>query len=296
MLKIPFSLLPVKALKSFSRPLTGAAQKISKFFPFLEVNLIRADSKIDEKEYVAMCLASNIFFFVFISFFISLILSSADVKVYYLIGPLIGLVFSFFVFIEQMFYPKLIANKKTKNIDQNLLAALQSMLVQFNSGVPLFNILVNISKGNYGEVSKEFGKAIKEMNAGKPQLEALEDIATKNPSLFFRRAIWQIINGMKSGADISNVMEEVIRLLSEEQVIQIQNYGSQLNPLAMFYMLIAVIIPSLSITFLIILSSFIAMSEEATKMLFFGLYGAVLFLQIIFLGIIKSRRPNLAAD
>ena len=152
-------------------------------------------------------------------------------------------------------YPKLIANKRIKKLEVNLLPALQSMLIQLNSGVPLFDILVGISKGDYGEISKEFSTVVKEINTGKPQVDALEDIAVENPSLFFRRAIWQIVNGMKAGSDMSNVIKEIINSLSEEQVLQIQRYGGQLNPLAMFYMLVAVIMPTLGMTFLIVISA-----------------------------------------
>ena len=170
------------------------------------------------------------------------------------------------------------------------------MLVELNSGVPLFGILVNISKADYGEVSNVFSIAIKEINAGKQQIETLEELAAINPSLFFRRAVWQIVNGMKSGADMASVVSEIIDSLSEEQLLQIQRYGSQLNPLAMFYMLTVVIAPSLGMTFLIILSSFISLSEFTLKGIFWGLLGVVIFFQIMFMGLIKSKRPNLLSD
>ena len=98
---------------------------------------------------------------------------------------------------------------------------------------------------------------------------------------------------MKSGATLDNVIEEIISLLSEEQILQIQKYGSQLNPLAMFYMLVAVIAPSLGMTFLIILSSFINLPEIMTKIIFWSVFVSVMFFQLMFMGIIKSKRPNL---
>ena len=137
---------------------------------------------------------------------------------------------------------------------------------------------------------------VREINAGKPQIEALSESAVRNPSIFYRRAIWQIVNGMKAGATISNIVNETLDSLSQEQVIQIQNYGAQLNPLAMFYMLMAVIVPSLSITLIIVMSSFMSLSSVTVKTIFWGLYFFVVFIQIMFLGIIKSRRPNLMSD
>ena len=192
-----------------------------------------------------------------------------------------------------MIYPSVVVGRRIKDIERNLLPVLQSIFVQTNSGVVLFEVLVNVSNSDYGEISREFKRVVKEINAGKPQIKALEDLASRNPSLFFRRAIWQLINGMKGGADISAIIEETNRSLSEEQVIQIQAYGGKLAPLAMFYMLIGVIIPSLSITFIILFLTFVNISEEGSKTIFYGFYVMIVFAQIMFIGLISMRRPNL---
>lgn len=290
MFKLPYSIIPADRLKKISYLFLGMGQSMQNLFPFLKTHLKQARFDISIREYLSMCILSSSIFFILIFFFISIF--SGFTK-YLVFNFVISVILSLFIFYQQISYPKIYANRRIKDIERNLLSALQNMLIQLNSGVPLFNILVNISEGGYGEVSNEFYRIVKEINGGKPQIEALEEIAAINPSVFFRKAIWQIVNGMKSGTDLAIILEETINLLSEEQILQIQMYGSQLNPLAMFYMLIVVIAPALGITFLIILSSFISLSEFATKMIFWGFYGIVFFFQIMFIGIIKSRRPNL---
>ena len=293
MIKIPFCLIPPQLLKKISYFFQGAAKSINPFFPYLEIELERADMKINPRDYIAMCLASTSFFFIFFSLFLILLLSKTG---YFLIGPLIVFIVGVFMLIQQLNYPKLSSRKKIKKIEVNIVSALRAILSQVNSGITLFDVMVIISSQNYGEVSLEFKKAVKEINAGIPQIEALENMATKNPSLFFRRAIWQLINGMKAGSDIGNVIKEITDSLSKEQIIQVEKYGSQLNPIAMFYMLVAVIIPALGTTFLIVLLSFVSLSETGTKIVFWSLYGLVVFFQIMFLGIIKTKRPNLLGE
>jgi hypothetical protein len=61
----------------------------------------------------------------------------------------------------------------------------------------------------------------------------------------------------------------------------------------MFYMLISVIAPALSVTFMTILSSMISLPKNMTIMAFLGLFVLVVLIQIMFLGIIKSKRPSL---
>jgi len=105
--------------------------------------------------------------------------------------------------------------------------------------------------------------------------------------------MWQIINGMRTGSNMSSVIKISIENLSEEQLIQIQQYGAQLNPLAMFYMIIAVIVPALGVTFIMIMSSFLNMTPLLTKTIFWGLLAGLFFLQLMFMGMLKTRRPNL---
>lgn len=294
-LKIPYSFFPTRVLEKFSHLFMGMAYAIRPFFPFLKLHLRQANIEYSSQKYMAMCLASLFSFFILICFALTSLLLAFNVKNAFMASITVAAIMTAFVFLQQMFYPKMLASKKIRNVEQNLLPALQNILVQLNSGVPLFTILVNISTEDYGEVSKEFRRAVKEINAGRPQIEALEEMAAKNPSLYFRRAVWQIVNGMKAGSNISSVIQGVLEGLGEEQLLQIRNYGSQLNPLAMFYMLLAVIIPALSVTFVTMISSFVGIGETATKTVLWGLYGFILFFQIMFLGIIKSRRPNLLA-
>ena len=167
------------------------------------------------------------------------------------------------------------------------------MLIQLNSGIPLFSIMVNISSSDYGELSLEFKKIVKRINSGEPETDVLDSIGEKNSSVFFRRMLWQISNGMRAGSNMNVVIKESISTLSEEQLIQIQNYGNQLNPLVVFYMLISVIIPSLSITFLTILSSMLKIDTKMTTLLFIGIFVSIVLIQIMFIGVIKSKRPSL---
>ena len=98
---------------------------------------------------------------------------------------------------------------------------------------------------------------------------------------------------MRSGSDINIVIQEEIKNLSEEQTIQIQTYGSKLNPLVVFYMLIAIILPSLGVTFLVIIASLLNIEKTVARMIFLVILVMVVFIQIMFLGMIKSRRPSL---
>jgi len=200
------------------------------------------------------------------------------------------------VFFQQMTYPQLLLNKRVAGIDRNLLSALRTMRIQLKSGISLFTVLSTIAQEDYGGVSREIKKAVDRINTGMQQISALEMLAIENPSINFQRVIWQIVTAMKAGSDINLVLEEIVNSLEDEQIVQVQEYGSKLNPLTMFYMLIVVIVPSLSVTFLVVLSSFISMSSNSASLLFWSLYFIVFLFQLFFLKMVSSKRPNLLGE
>lgn len=290
-MKLPYSVLPIRILRRISlfRPI---GNKIAKRFPSLSIQLRQAKSDMGKEEYVTVSITNALMVFVFLLILFNIIQIYLKFQVVVVSVFAAGAI-SLFILGNSLIYPNLIVKRRVRNIERNLLSALQDFLAQINSGVPIFNVLVNISNADYGEVSKEFGKAVREINAGKSQIEALADLGAANPSVFFRRTLWQISNGLTSGANMVTVVQESFKTLADEQVVQIQEYGSRLSPLSMFYMLIAVIMPILAVTFIIILSTLISLPPTLMQFMLWGLFALIIFIQIMFLGLIKSRRPNL---
>jgi len=298
---IPFSILPMRKLKKSSRIFLGLANSLEKNLPSVSIGLKQSRAGLSAKEYISMCIYASLLLFLFIFFLLLITLGLLSSKVpfgisFVIVSLIVASIILFFAFIQQMNYPKLLKGRRIKSLDGNLLYALRNILVQVSAGVPLFDVFMIIANGNYGEISKEFAIAIKEVSAGKSQVEAIKDLTANNPSIFFRRAMWQLANGMKAGSDVSKVLDEIIKTTSEEQLVQIRTYGAQLNPIAMFYMLLTVIIPALSLTFLIVLSALLSLSENLVMILFWGLYGFVFFMQVMFLGLIKAKRPTLMGE
>jgi flagellar protein FlaJ len=291
MFRIPFLILPYRTLDRLSDMFLGFGKSVVAKQKKFGLYFLQADIPIKPEKYVAIGVASAIINFLILNVF-TIILAILG-KSQWIYTPIVALVVVFFMYAQQMSYPKLVVLKKVRNIEANLLPALRAMTVQLTAGVTFFNALKNIAKSNYNVISDEFQKAINAMESGTPAIEALERVSRDNPSLFFRRAIWQIITGMQVGADISGVLREIVKSLIQEQVTEIQTYGGKLSPLSMFYMVIAIIFPALGITFVLVLSTFIQALGDNYKTILFIIMGGVIFLQVIFLGMIKSGRPPL---
>ena len=287
MKKIPMLPIPEKKAIGIAKKLRWASQSLERMFPGLRRDLYQSEIKIEPMDYVGIVLFTAIFYSSMtgglVTFLTFMMTGGLDP-----VGPLIGVVFFFITFYFMILYPKVIVKKRVKLLEKNILFALRHLLIEIKSGVPLFDSLVGVSDG-YGELSREFMKIVKNINAGKSQVESLNAASKRNPSLYFRRAMWQIVNAIKAGSDVGKTLEVITDDLSNEQLNQIKSYGQELNPWTMMYMIIAVIAPSLGVTFIIILSSFSGL--QIPDILFPLILVGLLMFQIFFIGFIKSKRP-----
>lgn len=289
--RIPFATQNVEKLKSRSKFFANKFQykkksKLNEYLKGIDINLTR-------KEYLGIVLRTFVNSFLFSFVLVTAALGFIGISFFYLIGVGIALMFSGFISFSQLAYPRVFVMKREKDMEKNLIFALEDISIQLSSGIPLFHILTNISASNYGELSVEFKKAVKRIGAGEPEAEVLADIGQSNHSVFFKRTLWQISNGLNTGSNMSSIIKESIKTLEDEQMIQIQDYGNKLNPLIMMYMLASVIVPALSVSFITVVSSMMGMGKNLTYGIFIGLFVMVFFFQIMFLGLIKSKRPSL---
>jgi len=86
---------------------------------------------------------------------------------------------------------------------------------------------------------------------------------------------------------------DIVKNLSRDQVNTMRMYGAKLNPIAMAYLMVAVIIPSLGITLLITVLTLPNVGGNISQATFWGILLLTLILQLQFAMIIKIRRPNL---
>src|SRR3990167_3999424 len=136
------------------------------------------------------------------------------------------------------------------------------------------------------DISKEITDKI---DLGTSMEDALNEAVEFIPSNDFRKILWQIINSIRTGSNVAKSLYSVMEQITKDQITEVNKYGKKLNPLAMFYMIVAVILPSLGMTILIILSSFIKFELSLTILL--SLAGFLGFVQFMFIAMIKFSRP-----
>ena len=178
--------------------------------------------------------------------------------------------------------------KRQKEIDREVLFAGQYMLVKLYSGKPLLNVLIDTSK-SYGVASKYIKEIVNDINTGTSLEDALEKAMTYSPSEKFSKILFHVNNALRLGIDVTRPLSAVLDEITKEQELEIERYGKKLNTIIIFYMLAAVVLPSIGMTLLIVLSSFINFSITATHFLVVLMF--IVLIQLLFIAIFKSIRP-----
>ncbi|MGC9132314.1 MAG: type II secretion system F family protein [Candidatus Micrarchaeia archaeon] len=208
--------------------------------------------------------------------------------IFVLIAPILFIFFVNYL----MLYPLQKIRISGKEVEKDVLFAVRDMIIALRGGVPLYNAIVSVSRG-YGAASQEFSKIINLVNLGVPLDQAIDQVVTTSKSPSFRRVMLQASTTLKAGADITAAMELTLEQITNERVIELRRYGQKLNAVAMFYMIVGVIFPSMLITVAIVLSTFINIITFTPQLLMIA-FIFILLLQLVFLNIIKNMRPSYA--
>lgn len=176
-------------------------------------------------------------------------------------------------------------------VDQEIVYAGRFLIIELESGVPLYNTFQNLAR-NYPYVGRYFQEVVDHINLGTSTEAAINEIIEYVPSDALRKLLWQILNSLRTGSEISDSLAVAIDHIVREQRIQVVEYGRKLNPLAMFYMMVAVILPSLGTTMVIVMATFIGFKLGLLILLVAA--AGLTFIQFMFLAMIRSQRPAVA--
>lgn len=266
--------------------MTNFFRLISRKMPGLGLKLKQAEMKLTPEKFVKQTFVGAIY----ITLGLLLVLAAFFARSTYLIpvllifGPLV-LLFSFLYVLR---VPDAKAHRIMTNVNCEVVDAGRFLVVEIESGVPLYDSLVGVQK-NFDRIGKYFRKITVSIDNGTPVEEAIQEVLEYTPSRELRRLLWQIVNSLKTGSDVAGGMKEVIEQISREHLIEMKRYGRKLNPLSMFYMIIAVIVPSLGVAMLVVFSSLLSLQIDFLTLMI--LAAGLGFLQFMFLAIVRSSRP-----
>jgi len=286
------SLFKSKTIRDTSKPLSEPAKRLVILFPELDWDLKKAGYNLDKTQFLSMVLYLTIMIFVACILFViaPLYISQGSEKLY--VAALITLIVTFLGFLYFLFMPRMEIARRSHMIDKDLEYMLKDMGIQLSSGVPLFDTLVNVGGGRYGECSVIADGIVQEVESGRSMTEVLDDVGLWSPSEYLRNVLWQIVNAIRSGADIRGALEAISNDLRLEKENRIRAYAQELNLYGLIYMMAAVVMPSMGVTLITILSSFMGQGF-INESLYWAILAALILFQLAFITFVKSKRPDI---
>jgi len=203
----------------------------------------------------------------------------------------VGLAFWAVFFMFNMLYPGIILTKIAAKESNDLLFALREMMIDIDGGVPLYDSMKNVAEGDYGYVSRDMAQVVRQIERGVPERVALRELAVKTESEYMKRALWQIVNALESGASMGSALAGIVVSIQNYIYQDIKNYSSNLNFIMLLYMVVAAVVPSLGITFLVLLSAFSGLGVSFTTLVI--LLSISVLIQCIMIGYMSSTRPEI---
>ncbi len=258
-----------------------------KLFPNLKKQLKLAHIKEDPRAFIKkMMTLSSYLSMSFIVFFF-FVFSKAGASLYFLLAIFPVVYFLCFMFMMQ--YPAVLISKRKKEIDREVLFAGRYLLVKIESGTPLFNALTDASRG-FGVMQKYFKEIVDEIYAGVPIEQALENAREHSASKRFKKILAELIMSLKTGVDVGTSLRSIMKNISDEQLLEIKEYNKKLNAYITMYMIMAVVLPSLGMTMLVVIGAFLSLELSMTFIVI--AICAFVFIDMLFLSLFRSIRPT----
>jgi len=291
-MRVPLMFVTPKLAQKRIKWFRGIARKINKFFPTLSRDLEKAyiTQRIDA--YTTACVFSSVLLSIWTAIIVGFAsyMKGDEIERTIMLVLLVFLGIGFLSFIIFIKYPQVISKKIAADTDRHLMFALKDLLLHTSTGTSLYDAIISVSNAGYGEVSRELHIVGQEIHSGMAEDKALEGWAERTSSVYLKKIIWQMLNSLRSGGNISEALHSIVDDLTQTQRVSIITYANELNLWSLIYMLFAVAAPTIGITMMIILSSFADVGINSTTLILFT--GLTVFVQIVIIGLIKSRRPG----
>lgn len=148
------------------------------------------------------------------------------------LAPVVGVV-AFFALV--LFVPRFLSQRRAEELERVLPDALRQMASTLRAGVSIDAALEDISKSNYGELSKEFTRVVDEVKRGRTLESALLALARRSNAPLYDRAFHLIVEGIERGAALANVLDSVANDAKEVGVIQRERKTTTMQPIMFLF-------------------------------------------------------------
>ncbi len=215
----------------------------SEYLKNLDWDLYAAGMPFTGSQYLALTLViativSIVAFFVGISLFITKGPALAA------FGPVALAFLSFIItYVFARMHPRSVAVARSRAAEKYLPFALRHLAVEVRAGMGLYQAMRAVANADYGVLSEEFRRTLREIDQGKSMEVALSNLASRSMSRGLRRAVASILRAVRIGGNLSDTIMAIARDVSFEQRQKVAAYSEKLNFFGVLFMFVGVVFP-----------------------------------------------------
>ncbi|MEK6907338.1 MAG: type II secretion system F family protein [Nanoarchaeota archaeon] len=188
----------------------------------IESELTRADLKISIKKLTIQgSLATFILSFIIILFFRNNLKLASNFTIaliqYYFISLLIALIIVIFFIYSRITLKKI---KRKKEIENVLSDYLQLVATNLNAGMPIDQAMWYAVRERYGILAQEVEIVARKVAGGIDLEQALLEFADKYDSELLKRSMILLIEGLRSGGELSSLVDKISWNVKETQILE----------------------------------------------------------------------------
>ncbi len=225
--------LPLESVSGFIKRLPLAAD--------IRYYLYSANMKYSLNQWLAIVVSASA-----LAGFFTLVVAAA-VAYYYEAGIaypiIIAGIAGMLTLLIMLLLPKSRAGSRGEQVSIELPFALRHMATELKAGIGLYKTIQTIAVSDYGILSEEFARTVSEIEEGTDAKDALRHFALRTQSKSLRNALLHVVRAMKTGGNLSDIMNTIAEEVSFDMRIKVRDYAEQMNFFGVIYIFIGIVMP-----------------------------------------------------
>jgi len=149
----------------------------------------------------------------------------------------------FFATVIMLLMPQRKAQARGDEVSRELPFALRHMATELRAGIGLYRTIQAIATSGYGTLSEEFARVISEIEEGTDTKLALRHLALRTQSKALRNALMHVIRALKTGGNLSKIMNDIAEDVSFELRMKIRDFAEKMNFFGVIFIFGAIVLP-----------------------------------------------------
>lgn len=196
------------------------------------------------------------------------------------------------IYIFMLYFPKISQKHKYDDLNFELPYALRHMATELKAGKGLHDTLLTVSMANYGSLSGEFKRVLKEIKYGKSSEDALMEMSCRVSSEGLSRAVHQIVGTLRVGGNLAGSLNVIAEDISFDMQIKLKEYSQKLNGFILIYTFVAILAPVIILIMLMAASTVVGdiISGEMVLIMYMFFFPLIVVFMALF---IKKMEPKI---